>query len=244
MSAASEQAWGRLILVPTPIGNLGDLTRRAEEVLREADVIACEDTRHSSRLLQHYDIDTPKVSLHEHNEAMRSAALIEEIKMGKVVALISDAGSPSISDPGQRFVQRCFAEGIPYDVLPGPSAVITALVGSGLPTETFYYGGFLPNKSGQRKRVLTEALSREETCIFFESPHRLVRSLEVLANDSPERLVCVARELTKRHQEFRRGPVRALAEHYAAQPPKGEITLVLAPGKLPKWFAEKSAEMA
>lgn len=233
-----SESWGRLILVPTPIGNLGDLTHRAEEVLREADIVACEDTRHSGRLLQHYEIETKKISLHEHNEAMRSAALVEEIKSGKTVALISDAGSPTISDPGQRFVQRCFAEGIPYDVLPGPSAVITALAGSGLPTETFYYGGFLPNKSGQRERVLTEALAREETCVYFESPHRLVRSLEVLATASPDRWACVARELTKRHQEFRRATVRELADHYAAHPPKGEITLVLGPSKLPKWFAD------
>ena len=234
--------WGRLVLVPTPIGNLGDLTHRAEETLRDADIVAREDTRHSGRLLQHYQIDTRKISLHEHNEAMRSAALIEEIKQGKTVALISDAGSPTISDPGQRFVQRCFAEGIPYDVLPGPSAVITALAGSGLPTATFYYGGFLPNKSGQRQRVLTEALAREETCVYFESPHRLVRSLEVLATSEPTRWACVARELTKRHQEFRRATVRTLADHYVDQPPKGEITLVIAPSKLPKWFVDPSEQ--
>jgi 16S rRNA (cytidine1402-2'-O)-methyltransferase len=227
---------GRLILVPTPIGNLGDLTHRAETVLREADVIACEDTRHSSRLLQHYEITTSKISLHEHNEAMRSDALILEMKAGKTVALISDAGAPTISDPGQRFLQRCLAAGIPYDVLPGPSAVITALSGSGLPTDTFYYGGFLPNKSGQRQRILETALAREETCVFFESPHRIVRSLDVLANADPERWVCVARELTKRHQEFRRERAPALHAHYSAHPPKGEITLVIGPSKLPKWF--------
>lgn len=235
------QREGRLILVPTPIGNLGDLTFRSLEVLREADVIACEDTRHSSRLLKHYDVETPRVSLHEHNEAMRSEALIKEIQQGKTVALISDAGLPTISDPGQRFLQRCLAAGVVYDVLPGPSAVLTAVAGSGLPTATFFYGGFLPNKSGRRLRVLQEALQREETCVFFESPHRLVRSLEVLAETEPERLVCVARELSKVHQEFRRGPAREVCQHYRDRPPKGEITLVIGPSVLPKWFERPEA---
>ena len=237
-------AVGRLILVPTPIGNLADLTHRAETVLREVDVIACEDTRHSGRLLQHYEIDTPRVSLHEHNEAMRSDALVQEMKAGKTVALISDAGAPTISDPGQRFLQRCLAEEIPYDVLPGPSAVITALSGSGLPTDVFYYGGFLPNKSGQRQRVLESALAREETCVFFESPHRILRSLEVLAHRDPERWVCVARELTKRHQEFRRGRTQVLHSYYSAHPPKGEITLVIGPSRLPKWFASSPKDVS
>lgn len=231
------EATPRLVLIPTPIGNLGDLTYRAAKVLREADLIACEDTRHSGRLLQHYEIDTPRVSLHQHNEAMRSEALVQEMRNGKTVALISDAGSPGISDPGQRFLQRCLAAGLAYDVLPGPSAILTALAGSGLPTETFYYGGFLPNKSGQRHRVLQAALERDETCVFFESPYRLVRSLEVLAAEGPERVVCVARELTKLHQEFRRHRAEVLRDHYTARAPKGEITLVIGPRKLPAWFA-------
>ncbi len=227
----------RLILVATPIGNLGDLTHRALTALRDADIIACEDTRHSGRLLKHYEIEKPKVSLHEHNEAMRSEALVAEMKQGKTVALISDAGLPTISDPGQRFLQRCLAAGIAYDVLPGPSAVLTALAGSGLPTETFYYGGFLPNKSGRRQRVLEEALERDETCVFFESPHRLVRSLAVLAASEPDRLVCVARELTKLHQEFRRDRAEGVHQHFLERPPKGEITLVIGPSKVPNWFA-------
>ena len=228
---------GRLILVPTPIGHLADLTHRAEAALREADLVACEDTRHSARLLKHYQIDTPRVSLHEHNEARRSHTLVAEMKNGKTVALISDAGVPTISDPGQRLLQRCIEAGVSYDVLPGASAVLTALAGSGLPTGTFYFGGFLPNKSGQRQKVLQAALAREETCVFFESPNRIVRSLEVLSSAAPDRLACVARELTKRHQEFRRDHVRLLHAHYAGHPPKGEITLVIGPSKLPGWFA-------
>lgn len=228
---------GRLVLVPTPIGNLADLTHRAETTLRTADIIACEDTRHSERLLQHYQISNRKISLHEHNEARRSVELIAEMQAGKLVALISDAGSPTVSDPGQRFLQRCIDAGISYDVLPGPSAVLTALTGSALPTAPFYYGGFLPNKSGQRLNVLTAALAREETCVFFESPHRLVRSLEILGTQAPDRLVCVARELTKRHQEFRRERAAVVWKHYEAHPPKGEITLVISPSKLPKWFS-------
>lgn len=232
---------GRLILVPTPIGNLGDLTHRAEETLRSVDLIACEDTRHSGKLLAHYQIDTPRISLHEHNEARRSEELIAAMQAGKDVALISDAGCPTISDPGQRFLQRCLKSGVAFDVLPGPSAVITALAGAGLPTEAFYYGGFLPNKSGQRQRILEEALARDLTHVYFESPHRLQRSLVVLATAAPERLVCVARELTKRHQEFRRGRADALAQHYQDHPPKGEITLVIGPSKVPAWFASADA---
>lgn len=239
---SSVQVPAGLILVATPIGNLGDLTLRALETLRSVDLIACEDTRHSGRLLKHYEIDKPRISLHEHNEAMRSEALIEEMRQGKSVALISDAGLPTISDPGQRFLQRCLQAGIAYDVLPGASAVLTALTGSGLPTDRFYYGGFLPNKSGQRQRVLEEALAREETCIFFESPHRLVRSLEVLAEAEPGRLVCVARELTKRHQEYRRGAASEVRDHYRQRPPKGEITLLVGPSKLPRWFCQGGAD--
>jgi len=228
---------GTLTLVPTPIGNLEDLTYRAERILREVDIIACEDTRHSARLLNRYEITANRVSLHAHNEAMRSAELLAKLQDGKHVALISDAGLPTISDPGQRFLQRCLEAGIPYDVLPGPSAVLTALAGSGLPTDTFYYGGFLPNKSGQRVNVLQKALDRDETCVFFESPHRLIKTLAALTELAPERLTCVARELTKKHQEFRRERASVLHQHYETRPPKGEITLVIGPQTLPKWFA-------
>ena len=217
-----------LSLVGTPIGNLADITLRALETLRAADVIACEDTRHSLRLLERYEIRKPLVSFHEHNEARRTQELLVRLREGAQVALITDAGLPSVSDPGARRVRACVEAGLPYTVIPGPSAVLTALVGSGLSAEGFFYGGFLPPKSGGRERDLLRALEREETSIFFESPHRLERTLEVLARHAPERPVCVARELTKQFEEFRRGTAAELLAHYQAHPPKGEITLVVA----------------
>jgi 16S rRNA (cytidine1402-2'-O)-methyltransferase len=218
-----------LYLVPTPIGNLGDITLRAIEALKGADVIACEDTRHSLRLLNHLEIRKPLVSYHEHNEARRTAELIERLRQGAVVAVITDAGMPGISDPGHRLLRACIAEGIAYTVLPGPSAVLTALIGSGFPAESFYFGGFLPVKSGQRERELTRAAGRGETSIFFESPHRLQRTLEACARLCPERLLCVARELTKQFEEYRIGTGTELAEHYAAHPARGEIVFLVRP---------------
>ena len=221
-----------LYLVPTPIGNLGDITRRAIDALNAADLIACEDTRHSLRLLNHLAIRKPLLSYHEHNEARRAAELIERLRAGATVALITDAGMPGISDPGHRLLRACIAEGIAYTVLPGPSAVLTALIGSGFPAESFYFGGFLPVKSGQRERELALAAARGETSIFFESPHRLQRTLEACARICPHRLLCVARELTKQFEEYRLGTGPELAAHYAAHPAKGEIVfLVRAAGK-------------
>jgi 16S rRNA (cytidine1402-2'-O)-methyltransferase len=218
-----------LTLVPTPIGNLGDITLRAIEALKAADIIACEDTRHSLRLLNHLGIQKPLVSYHEHNEARRTAELIERLKAGAAVAIITDAGMPGISDPGHRLLRACIAEGIAYTVLPGASAVLTALVGSGFPAESFYYGGFLPVKSGQRERELTHAAERAETSVFFESPHRLQKTLEACAVLCPARPLCVARELTKQFEEYRIGPAAELAAHYAAHPPKGEIVFLVHP---------------
>lgn len=217
-----------LTVVPTPIGNRQDITLRAIEALREADVIAAEDTRHSGLLLQHLGLSKPFVSLHEHNEARRSEELVERIAGGAKVALISDAGMPGISDPGFRLVRACIARDLPVTVLPGPSAVITALVGSGFPTDRFFFGGFLPVKSGRRHAELSRAAARTETSIYFESPHRILRSLEVLAEVCPARPVCVARELTKAFEDYRRGTPAEVAAHFSAHPPKGEITLVIA----------------
>lgn len=216
-----------LSVVPTPIGNRGDITLRALDVLKAADVIAAEDTRHSGMLLQHLGLKKPLVSLHEHNETARSAELVERITRGEKIALITDAGMPGISDPGFRLIRACADRGLPLTVLPGPSAVLTALVGSAFPCDRFYYGGFLPVKSGRRSNELAKAASREETSIYFESPHRLVRSLECLAEHAPARRVCVARELSKAFEEFRRGTAAELAAHYSAHVPKGEITLVI-----------------
>ena len=216
-----------LYIVATPIGNLRDITLRALETLKSVDLIAAEDTRHSGNLLRHFEISKPLVSYHEHNEARRTEELVARLESGQSVALISDAGLPGVSDPGHRLLRACRERGIPYTVLPGPSAVLTALVGSGFACEPFYFGGFLPPKSGGRERDLLAAAARDETSVFFESPHRLVRTLEVCALHFPERRVCVARELTKQFEEFRAGFPPELLAHYSAKPVKGEIVFLV-----------------
>ena len=216
-----------LYLVATPIGNLSDISLRALEILRSADLVAAEDTRHSGNLLSHHGIRVPLISYHQHNEARRSAELLKELQLGKTVALITDAGMPSISDPGNRLLMACIREKVSYSVIPGPSAVLTALVGSGFETETFFFGGFLPVKSGQRERTLEGAAQMTCTCIFFESPHRILKTLEAATRILPERRICVARELTKKFEEYRIGTAEELWKHYSAQVPKGEIALVI-----------------
>jgi 16S rRNA (cytidine1402-2'-O)-methyltransferase len=216
-----------LYVVGTPIGNLSDITLRALEVLKSVDVIAVEDTRHSGMLLKHFEIKKPLVSYHEHNEAMRVAQLIERIAKGENIALITDAGMPGLSDPGARLIRECIKRELPFTIIPGPSSILTALVGSGFSTERFYFGGFLPVKSGQRERELRAAAARNETTIFFESPHRLTKTLSACAVLMPDRQLCVARELTKKFEEFRRGTASRLLAHYEAHPPKGEIVLII-----------------
>ncbi len=216
-----------LSVVPTPIGNRQDITLRAVETLRAADLIAAEDTRHSGLLLHHFGIKKPFVSLHEHNESARTGDLIERMAGGLHVVLITDAGMPGISDPGHRLVRACISAGLPMTVLPGPSAVPTALVGSGFPTDRFYYGGFLPVKSGRRAAEIARAAARSETSVYFESPHRILRTLEALAAACPERPVCVARELTKTFENYQRGTPAEVLTHFEKHPPKGEITLVI-----------------
>ena len=203
-----------LSVVPTPIGNRQDITLRAIEVLQAADLVAAEDTRHSGMLLQHLGIKKPFISLHEHNEALRSAELVDRMAGGAHVALITDAGMPGISDPGHRLIRTCIERGIPLTVLPGPSAVLTALVGSGFPSDRFYYGGFLPVKSGRRAAEIGRAAARKETSIYFESPHRIIRTLEALKESCPARTICVARELTKTFEDYQRGPAEALSSHF------------------------------
>lgn len=224
-----------LYLVGTPIGNLADITLRALEVLKTVDAIACEDTRHSGRLLAHHGVRSRLISLNEHNEARRIPELVSHVAQGGSVALISDAGMPTVSDPGQRLVQAFVAAGLRVEPIPGPSAVLSALAASGLPTTPFYFGGFLPHKKGQRAKELGSALQREATSVYFESPYRLVDTLAMLAEQAPEHRVVVARELTKRFEEFQRGPARNVLLHYQTRVPKGEITLVIAPSELPKW---------
>lgn len=216
-----------LYVIATPIGNLGDITLRALEALKSADVVAAEDTRHSGMLLKHFEIARPMLSYHEHNEAMRTAQLIERLAAGDTVALITDAGLPGISDPGMRLIRECIKRNLPFTIVPGASALLTALVGSGFSTEKFFFGGFLPPKSGGRERDLRAAAAREETSVFFESPHRLVKTLGAAREIMPDRPLCVARELTKKFEEFRQGPAAELLEHYEAHPPKGEIVLVV-----------------
>ncbi len=216
-----------LYIVATPIGNLGDITLRALEVLKSADVIAAEDTRHSGNLLKHFEIRKPLVSYHQHNEAMRTAEFVERIAAGENIALITDAGMPGLSDPGARLLRACIERNLPYTIVPGPSSILTALVGSGFSLDRFYFGGFLPVKSGQRERELRTAAEREETSVYFESPYRLTKTLAVCAAIMPERQLCVARELTKKFEEFRRGTGAELLSHYESKSPKGEITFVL-----------------
>jgi len=225
-----------LHLVATPIGNLRDITLRALDTLRTADIVACEDTRHSGMLLKHHNIRARLISLNEHNEALRIPQLIEHIRQGGSVALISDAGMPTVSDPGQRLVGATVGAGLHVEGIPGPSAVLTALAASGLPTTPFYFGGFLPHKKGARTTELTAALQRDCTSVFFESPYRLADTLAILAEAAPDRRIVVARELTKEFEEFRRGPAGILLSHYQTKPPKGEITLLIAPVEPPKWL--------
>jgi 16S rRNA (cytidine1402-2'-O)-methyltransferase len=236
-SESNQLSSNGLKIVATPIGNLRDVTLRALDILRSADLIACEDTRHTIRLLQAYEIHRPLVSLNEHNEARRIPEIIEMVRQGKTVALVSDAGMPTVSDPGQRLVRALVKTGLPCEVLPGPSAVLTALAGSGLPTMPFYFGGFLVHKKGARATELSTAMNRECTSVYFESPYRILSTLEIIAGLNPEHEIVVARELTKHFEEFRRGSAQFVLEHFTAKPPKGEITLLLAPKEMPKWAA-------
>src|SRR6266513_2641246 len=216
-----------LYIVATPIGNLGDITLRALEVLKLADAIAAEDTRHSGMLLKHFEIKKPLVSFHEHNEAMRTAQLIERLATGENIALVTDAGMPGLSDPGARLIRECIRHDLPFTVVPGSSSILTALVGSGFEMEKFCFRGFLPVKSGQRERELRAANERQETTIFFESPYRLTKALTAAIDILQDRQLCVARELTKKFEEFRRGSAAELLSHYQAHPPKGEIVLLI-----------------
>jgi len=216
-----------LYVVATPIGNLGDITLRAIEVLKSVDLIAAEDTRYSGMLLKHLGIKKPFISYHEHNEATRTVELRERLARGESVALITDAGTPALSDPGLRLIRDCIEHEVPFTIVPGPSSIVTALVGSGFATAKFSFHGFLPIKSGQRERELRAAAECEQTVIFLESPYRLLKTLAVCVDVMPERQLCVARELTKKFEEFRRGTASELLSHYEAHPPKGEIVLVI-----------------
>ena len=225
---------GLLYLVATPIGNLEDITYRAVRLLRECDLIACEDTRQTRKLLDHYAIDKPTISYHEHNEAERSAELASRMAAGAVIALVSDAGMPLVSDPGYRLVRAAIEIGVPVQAVPGPSAALTALAASGLPTDSFRFGGFLPAKTGQRAKTF-EALAHEQaTLIFYEAPHRILETLEAIELALGERPVVVARELTKIHEEYLRGTAAEVRAQLAARDAvRGEITLLIGKATAP-----------
>jgi 16S rRNA (cytidine1402-2'-O)-methyltransferase len=216
-----------LYVVATPIGNLGDITLRALEALKGVDVVAAEDTRHSGLLLKHFGIKKPFVSYHEHNEAARTAELVERLGRGESVALITDAGTPGLSDPGVRLIRECISRELPFAIVPGPSSILTALLGSGFATDRFSFRGFLPVKSGHRERELQIAAESEETTLFFESPYRLLKTLEACRTIMPDRQLCIARELTKKFEEFRRGTAAELLAHYEVHSAKGEIVLLV-----------------
>lgn len=214
---------GKLSVCATPIGNLEDVTLRVLATLRDADVIACEDTRHTGLLLKRHGITGKLVSYHEHNERSRTPELMQRIRDGARVALVSDAGMPLVSDPGYTLVWGCVAEGLAVEVLPGPSAVLTALVASALPVDRWCFVGFLPRKREQ----LTEMLRERGTLVAYESPHRAAATLALLAELDPARPVALCRELTKVHEEVVRGTAAELAQRYAEEPPRGELVLVL-----------------
>jgi 16S rRNA (cytidine1402-2'-O)-methyltransferase len=226
----SEAPIGRLSICPTPIGNLEDVTLRVLERLREADVIACEDTRHTARLLERHAIRAKRLlSFHEHNERARSAELVERVRAGERVALVSDAGMPLVSDPGHALLRAAIDAGIEPEVLPGPSAVITALLASGLPAESWRFVGFLPRRRGELERLLGPRTPQKVTTVAFESPNRISKTLALLAELDAQREVAVCRELTKLHEEVARGSASELAAHYGDRAVKGELVLVLAP---------------
>jgi len=218
---------GTLYLVATPIGNLADVTHRALDILRKVSLIACEDTRHTRKLLQHYGIATKTISYHEHNEQQRARELVQTLHDGNDVAVVSDAGTPSISDPGYRLVRAAIENDIPVVPVPGPSALISALVAAGLPTDEFFFGGFLPAKSNARRTRLNELRSVPGTLVFYEAPHRLAETLNDALEILGEREAAVARELTKLHEEIKRGRLSELANHYATEEPRGEIVLLI-----------------
>jgi 16S rRNA (cytidine1402-2'-O)-methyltransferase len=223
---AAQGGVGRLLVCPTPIGNLEDVTLRVLQALSEADVVACEDTRRTRKLLERHGLRASLLSLHEHNERQRAPALAGRVQAGERVALVSDSGTPLVSDPGFSLVRRCLEQGLPVEVLPGPSAVVTGLVASGLPLRRWSFAGFLPRRRAELERLLDGAT---ETLVAFESPQRLAQSLSVLAERDPTRGVAVCRELTKLHEEVRRGRAAELAQHYRRESARGEIVLVVGP---------------
>jgi 16S rRNA (cytidine1402-2'-O)-methyltransferase len=237
---AEGRSPGLLYIVATPIGNLEDITYRAVRILKEADLIACEDTRQTRKLLEHYGIEKPTISYHEHNESRRAEELIAKLESGVTIAQVSDAGMPSISDPGYRVVKLALEHGVVVVPVPGPSAVIAALAASGLPTDAFEFRGFLPAKAGQLRTALEEIREVQHTMIYYEAPHRVLESLEdVVRILGAQRPLVIARELTKIHEEFIRGTAQEVLERVRGRELKGEITLLIGKSEV---AAEQPAE--
>jgi 16S rRNA (cytidine1402-2'-O)-methyltransferase len=217
-----------LYLVSTPIGNLEDITLRALRVLKEVELIACEDTRRTRRLLEHFGINKPTISYHEHNEPKRALELVERLARGESIALVTDAGTPGISDPAYRIVVAAIEQGVTVTPVPGATGIITALVASGLPTDSFLFAGFLPHKKQARRARLEEFRSERSTLVFYETPHRIREALLDLLEILGDRQAAVARELTKLHEQFIRGPISEIIGHFSSNEPRGEMTLVIA----------------
>ena len=222
---------GKLYLVPTPIGNLEDITLRAIRILKEVDLILAEDTRTSGKLLKHFEIDTPLHSHHMHNEHKTTPKIVQQLQSGQTIALISDAGTPAISDPGFYLGRACIEAGIPIECLPGATAFVPALVNSGLPSDRFVFEGFLPVKKGRQSR-LQQLATEERTVVLYESPHKLLKTLTQLVTVfGAERPASVSRELSKMYEETRRGNLEELVTFYEEHPPKGECVIVVAGAK-------------
>ncbi len=220
--------------VGLPIGNREDITRRALAVLESVDCVCCEDTRNTGMLLSHYGIKKQLISLHEHNESQRAPEIAARALAGEKFAVVTDAGMPGVSDPGYRLIQELKAREVAFTVLPGPSAVVTALVGSGLPSDAFFFGGFLPVKSGRKAAQLQAAVQADYTSIFYESPFRIVKTVQALAEIDPMVPICVARELTKVFETYHRGSAAALLEEFKAKPPKGEMVVLIGGQNAPR----------
>lgn len=233
---------GKLYLVPTPIGNLKDITLRALEVLENADMIAAEDTRQTLKLLNHFNIKKPLISYHKFNEQNKSDKIIDILLEGKSIALVSDAGTPGISDPGSVIVGRCIEKNIDFEVLPGATAITTALVYSGLDTTKFLFRGFLPRENKERKVITDELLDSQETLIFYEAPHRLLDTLSYLLDTFGDRRIAVCRELTKLYQEIYRGTLKESIQYFLENKPRGEFVLVLEGKKIEDIKQEKKQE--
>ncbi len=229
LAAQIDKPAGRLYLVATPIGNLEDITLRALRVLQECDFIACEDTRQTQKLLSHFEIAKRLVSYHEHNEMTRAPELVIELEQGARIALVSDAGTPLVSDPGHRLVTLCLRHHVPVVPVPGPSAIVAALAASGLPTDEFLFAGFLPSRAADRREALRRLGAEPRTVVVYEAPHRLGDALRDARELLGDRKACLAREITKVHEEFIRGTLSELVDRTSKKPPRGEMTLLIAP---------------